>query len=119
MTWMETTIGFVLCVCLALCLGVALGWLTIYFKIVKLSMYLLGGFAGFFVGAFLFTLGLAMFSWELESWVMIATAVFFALIGVLLAWQFGDGICIISTAIIGSYLFMKGLADFLGNYPDF
>merc|ERR1712224_4383 len=50
--------------------------------------------------------------------VMLATSVVFALIGVILAWQFGEGIIIISTSIIGSYLFMKGLADFLGSYPD-
>lgn len=49
---------------------------------------------------------------------MIAISVVFALIGVVLAWHFGEGIIVISTSIIGSYLFMKGLADFLGNYPD-
>lgn len=63
MTWMDTTVGFVLCTCIAIGVGVFLGWLTIKWKIARLGMYLLGGFAGFFVGAFIFTLCLAMFQW--------------------------------------------------------
>lgn len=42
----------------------------------------------------------------------------FAALGCVLAWYYAQTVVTLSTALIGSLMFMKGLASFLGNYPD-
>lgn len=85
-------------------------------KLLMLGFMVLGGVAGFFVGGIFFNL--VMVEWASSLWAFIGTLFFFILLGIILGYKLKDSVVIISTAFIGSYLFVRGISLFTGGYPS-
>ena len=79
---------------------------------------LLGLVAGFYIGAFIFTIIAGASSWE-AAWGYWFFACTFAIAGTLMACKFGVPIVMTCTALVGSYLFMRAWTLFFpGYYPS-
>jgi len=83
-------------------------------KFLKIGFMILGGVAGFFLGGMVFTAFMA--EWAQSVAAMWCTIVFFIILGACLAHYFEQHVVILGTAFIGSYLFVRGLATFIGGW---
>ncbi len=62
---------------------------------------------------------LRMFFYEVKSiYLTLALTIGFALLMAFLAFKFYDHIVILTTALIGSYSFIRGLSIFIGKFPS-
>ena len=113
--WMETTVGLVLCLILAVALGVLCGW--IMYKTVRIAVGILGAIGGYFLGTLIYTFLLAAFDWS-ALWAMITFSVIFAILGGLASFKWAKTVVLTCTSGIGSYAFMRGLSSFFGGYPS-
>ena len=95
--------------------GLIVGW---FFKtkFLTLGFCVLGGAAGFFASAILFNLLIVNFTEE--EYVLIITLVVGILIGAILSYVLMDGVIIITTSFIGSYIFVRGIGTFVGGFPS-
>ena len=85
-------------------------------KMLKISAAILGAIGGFFVGMALYSLVFS--SWWHNNIFQIVLSVFVALVFALISFWFYDIIVILSTAMIGSYSFIRGISLFAGGYPN-
>ena len=85
-------------------------------KFLKIGLCILGAVAGFFAGGIIFNI--FMVEWVTSVFALWCTILFFMMIGGCLAYYFEDNIVILSTAFIGSYLFIRGISMFIGGYPS-
>ena len=114
--WMATGLGTGIVFAVALILGV-IGGILIR-RNVKVAIGLLGAVGGFFAGTLLFALIASMSSWE-AVWGFWMIAVTMAIVGFLVSCKFGKGIVLLSTSMIGSYLFMRSWTMFFpGHWPS-
>jgi len=115
--WMNTMTGF--CVCLGVMCLVAglLAWVLTRTWALGVMFFVLGGFAGFFLGLMVYSALLTIVG-SGPAWAMLASGIVFAIIGAFVAYKNAAAIVILSTALIGSYWFMRGLSDFIGGYPN-
>jgi len=114
--WMTST-GGCLAVCgVALCLGIVMGCLIR--RQIWLMVSLLGAVAGFFLGAFVFAVIFAITGWN-AIWGFWVIGVSFAGLGFLLSCYTGKNMVLLSTSLIGAYLFMRSWTMFFpGHYPS-
>jgi len=114
--WMTSTTGTIVVLVVALILGVVAGILVR--RNIKIMVALLGGVAGFFLGALLFAL-IANFSGWTAVWGYWLVSSLMAVVGVVLSYYIGLTLVLISTAFVGSYLFMRSWTLFFpGHYPS-
>lgn len=114
--WMATGLGTGIVFAVALILGV-IGGILIR-RNVKVAIGLLGAVGGFFAGTLLFALICSFSDWD-ASWGYWTIAVTMAIVGFLVSCKFGKGIVMLSTSMIGSYLFMRSWTLFFpGHWPS-
>jgi len=115
MGWMDSTVGLIICCCLAIALGLLAGWFVK--RIIWLCIALLGFFGGFFLGLLVFSMILALVGYG-PAWAMMVTGVAFAILGFFLARKYAKAIVLTATSLLGSYGFMRGVSYFMGGYPS-
>ena len=116
--WMATKGGASGAIITAIVLGVIAG--VIVRKHFRIMLGLLGLAGGFFSGAFLFAMisGVTGGAWDAE-WGYWFLSFISAIAGLVLAFLYGLPLVQISTAFVGSYLFMRSWTLFFpGNYPS-
>ena len=113
--WMDTTLLFVICFIASILVGLGLGYLIK--KTVWIAIAVLGLFGGFFIGMLLYSIILAFFKTG-EMWIMLLCAFICAIAGGWISHRYGRCVVLVMTSLIGSYSFMRGLAYFVGGYPD-
>lgn len=114
--WMSTGLGTGIVFAVALILGVIAGILIR--RNVKVMIGLLGAVAGFFSGSIIFALISSFSDWE-AVWGFWVISVTMAVVGFLVSCKFGKGIVLLSTSMIGSYLFMRSWTLFFpGHWPS-
>lgn len=114
--WMDSTVGTVVVLCVAIILGVVAGMLIR--RNVWIMVSLLGLIGGFFSGTLLFALISSLSGWN-AVWGFWVISCVMAAIGCVLSCFFGKGIVLLSTSFIGSYLFMRSWTLFFpGYYPS-
>jgi hypothetical protein len=115
MGWMDSTLGFWICIGIAIAAGGVAGAVT--YRLVWVAIGMLGIIAGLALGAILFTITAAAF--EVGSpWLMAIFAISFACLGGWCAWKYARDVVLIGTSLIGSYSFMRGCTTFFGGYPN-
>ena len=114
--WMTSTGGCIAVILVSLNIGIIAGCLIR--RNIWLMVSLLGGVAGFFLGAIVFALIVACSGWN-AIWGYWVIAVGLAALGVLATCKFGKGMVLLSTSMIGAYLFMRSWTLFFpGHYPS-
>ena len=114
--WMNVTWAMVVCFIVAIALGVLAGC------IVRRNMWalvgLMGLVAGFFGGMMLFAAINAASGWD-AAWGYWVISCVCGAIGCWAACHFGKTIVILSTSMVGSYLFMRSWTLFFpGHWPN-
>ena len=113
--WMASTGGTVAVCLVALALGIVAGILIR--RNIWLMIGLLGLVAGFFAGTLLFAIIVSISSWD-AVWGWWVIAIGMAAIGCVAACYLGKSVVLLSTALVGSYLFMRAWTLFFPNhYP--
>lgn len=115
MDWMSTDVGLWVCICVDAVLSGVLGWLSL--KLLKPAIAALGGLGGFLLGSSVYTMFLGQVS-GMPAWTILATGILVGIICFILAWKYARMAVVLSTALIGSYLFMRGWSYLLGGYPN-
>jgi len=95
-----------------------IGLLVGYFFMTRLLYYgfaIVGAVGGFFVGSIFYNL--VMIEWADTVLAFWFTLIGFAILGAILAMLLTNSIVIISTSLLGSYLFFRGLSMFFGGFP--
>jgi len=108
--WVEWTVFGVLIV-----LGLLVGLLLA--KLSKLGVFVLAGWGGFCLGLILYN----SFIYKLDNSHAILFWIFnilLAIIAGVLSIYFFDHILILTTSLIGSYLFIRGISFYAGGFPD-
>ena len=114
--WMATTVGTVVTFVVAIIVGVLVGMLVR--RHVWIMVGLLGLIGGFFSGALVFALIAGMSGWT-AAWGYWVISILLAAVGCVAACYMGKAIVITSTALVGSYLFMRSWTLFFpGHYPS-
>ena len=116
--WLNSTGAVIGVLCGAFVLGVVAG--CIVRRNFKLMLALLGLVAGFFGGSLVFALISGMTGGEWNAiWGYWVIACVCAIIGCIAAIYLGMPVVMISTALVGSYLFMRSWTLFFpGNFPS-
>ena len=98
---------------LGVLLGVFAGWLLL--KCVKLGIFLLGAWPGAVCGLLLYNLFLHYIAGNVLLWITVAVLF---IVGGLIALWLEDHAIIIATALLGSYLLVRGSSLVIGGYPN-
>lgn len=112
---MNTTAGAIVSIVVAFIVAGLAGKLSM--KTVWLAVGLLGLIGGFFVGSLIFTMFIAALGYG-ALWAMILFSVFCSTIFGFMSFRFSRAVVLISTSLIGSYAFMRGLTYFIGGFPQ-
>merc|ERR1719510_267812 len=114
--WMTSTVGTVVTFIVALILGILAG--CIVRRNVWIMVGLLGLVAGWFSGTFVNAFIVAVSGWE-ASWGFWVISILMAVIGCVLACYLGTTVVLLSTSMVGSYLFMRAWTLFFpGHFPS-
>lgn len=114
--WMSSTVGIVIVSIVALILGVLVG--VLIRRNIFVMIGLLGTAAGFFCGSLLFALIAGLTDWS-AVWGFWTISAAVAAIGCLLACYLGKPVVLLSTSLVGSYMFMRAWTLFFpGHYPS-
>lgn len=114
---MNTTLWFFISLFASIAGASALAWVATREWALGIAFFLLGGAGGFFIGIMIYSAILTIVG-SGPAWAMIAVAIVFAIMGAVLALKNAKMIVVLSTSLIGSYWFMKGLSYFIGGYPN-
>lgn len=112
----NTTVGLILSLIGALALSVITGYFikTCY----RCLVVTFGGIFGIVLGIAFYSALAVGFHFS-SAIVLVVICSFFAFISGGYAFYYGDHIVVFGTAIVGSYIFMRGIAAFYGGFPDF
>jgi hypothetical protein len=114
--WMVTTVGTVVTFVVAFILGILAG--CIVRRNVWIMIGLLGLVAGFFSGTFVHAFIVSVSGWE-AVWGYWVIAILMAIIGCVCACYLGRTVVLLSTSMVGSYMFMRAWTLFFpGHYPS-
>lgn len=114
--WMVTTTGTIISCVVAVLLGVIIG--MVIRRNIWIMIGLLGLVAGFFSGSLVYALIFGISGWK-SVWGFWGISVLMAVIGCVLSCYLGKALVLISTSLIGSYMFMRAWTLFFpGNYPS-
>ena len=117
--WLQvsySTAAFWIIIFVTLVVGIGIGYL--FYKIGKcLPAMILGGFAGYALANFLYQLFLKNIQWNplVIYWI---TVILLVAGGAVAAYFFTEHLFILSTAFIGAYALIRGIAFMAGNFPD-
>ena len=116
MGWMATTGGTIGVLCSALVLGILAGCLIR--RKIWIMVGLLGLVAGFFSGSLVYALVYGMSGWD-AVWGFWLIASICGIAGLVAACYLGKSVVLLSTSMVGSYLFMRSWTLFFpGHYPS-
>jgi hypothetical protein len=110
----QTMTAFAISITIATMISGLAGWFVM--KTVWIAVGILGLIGGFFTGSMVYTIFLAAFS-SGHLWIMMTFSCLSALVGGFLSFKFSKQVVLVSTSLIGSYAFMKGLTYFFGGFP--
>jgi hypothetical protein len=114
--WMATTTGTIITCVVALILGVLAGILIR--RNIWIMIGLLGLVAGFFSGSLVYALIFSLSGWS-SVWGFWLISVLTAAVGCVASCYLGKAIVLLSTSLVGAYLFMRSWTLFFpGNYPS-
>ena len=114
--WMDSTVGTIVVLIVALVLGVIAGILIR--RNIWIMVGLLGLVGGFFSGSLVFAIIASLSGWN-AVWGFWVISCAVAAVGCFVSCYFGKGIVLLSTSFVGSYLFMRSWTLFFpGNYPS-
>lgn len=114
--WMTSTVGTVITFIVALILGILAG--CVVRRNVWIMIGLLGLVAGWFSGTFVNAFIVAVSGWE-ATWGFWVISILMAVIGCVAACYLGKTVVLLSTSMVGSYLFMRAWTLFFpGHYPS-
>ena len=85
-------------------------------KLAKLGVGVLAAIGGFFLGLIIYAAFLYKFDNDSQVLYWIFNIVMALVCGLLTIWLY-DHMIIISTAIVGSYLFVRGISMYAGGFP--
>lgn len=112
--WMETTLGFWICLVVAILLAGLLFWLAK--RAIWLEVGLLGCLAGWFLGELLYSFIMAATGFE-AMWFFIVLEIICVILCGIASWKFAKVVVIVATSGIGSFLFIRGWSYFFGGWP--
>lgn len=104
-----TVVSFVI----SIAAGLALAYFL--FRALTLGAAFLAAIGGFFIG---FTLYNLVLEWSNSLMLLIILTFGLAILMAYLAVKFFDEIVVFGTALIGSYVFVRGISVFAGHYPN-
>jgi len=113
--WLGATWSLIVWIILAVVIGAACGFFT--YKMLPISIGLLGAAGGFVGGAALFSLILSISGYD-ELWLLIVLIIIGLLGFGLLAYKFRYMFLSLTSSIVGGYMFMRGLTFWFGHYPS-
>lgn len=113
--WLEATWAMVTLIVIAVVVGLVAGWFI--YASIPIGIGLLGVAAGFFGGAALYSLTLAMTGYD-ALWLLITLVVVGAILCGFLSFKFRMGFLTFSTSFVGGYMFMRGTTFWFGHYPS-
>lgn len=114
--WMSTGLGTGIVFAVAIIVGVIVG--MVVRRHIWIMVGLLGLIGGFFSGALIFALIAGMSGWD-AVWGYWVFSVLLAVVGCVASCYLGKSVVIGSTALVGSYLFMRSWTLFFpGHYPS-
>lgn len=96
-------------------LAAACGVAYFLFSAIIFGAVVMGGIGGFFVGFALYNLA---FHWTNSLAALIIISFGLAIVAAFLAYKFFDEIVVFGTALIGAYIFIRGISIFAGHYPN-
>lgn len=112
--WLNTTVGLIICGILALACAVATYYVLSTDRIATMFLCIGGGFM---IGSIIEALVIAIFSWESMMFYLIVTGCSMAA-GAYLGCKKPDLVKKYLTAVVGSYIFMRGWTYFFGGFPS-
>jgi hypothetical protein len=112
--WLNTTVGLIICGIFAIAAGVLAYWFLSREGVATMFLCIGGGFM---LGSIVEGLIIAISGWESMVFYIIVTAACMV-IGGLIGCQKPDLVKKYLTAVVGSYIFMRGWTYFLGGYPS-
>lgn len=110
----QTMASFGISIAISTIISGVAGWFVM--QTVWIAVGILGLIGGFFTGSMIYTIFLAAFS-SGHLWVMMTFSCLCALAGGFLSFKFSKQVVLVSTSLIGSYAFMKGLTYFFEGFP--
>lgn len=114
--WMLTTTGTIITLVVALILGVIAG--MVIRRNIWIMIGLLGMVAGFFSGSLVYALIFSLSGWS-SVWGFWLISVVTAAVGCVASCYLGKAVVLLSTSLVGSYMFMRAWTLFFpGNYPS-
>ena len=114
--WMTSTVGTITVLVVALLLGVLAGMLVR--RNIWIMIGLLGLVAGFFSGSLVYALIFGISGWK-SVWGFWVISVVMAAVGCVASCYLGKALVLLSTSMVGSYMFMRAWTLFFpGNYPS-
>ena len=114
--WTTGTLGTIITLCVACVAGLLVGYFIR--ENVSLLLGLLGLATGFYAGLIVFTIITGVSGEEL-IWAFWVISVVFAILGCLITVYLGIKVVMVSTSLVGSYLFMRSWTFFFPNqYPS-
>ena len=116
MSWMVTSTGTIVTLCVALVLGIIAG--MVIRRNIWIMIGVLGLIAGFFSGSLVYALIFSFSGWK-AVWGFWLISVAMAVILCVLSCKLGSSLILLSTSFTGSYLFMRSWTLFFpGNWPS-
>jgi len=112
--WLNTTVGLIICGIFAIAAGVLAYWFLSREGVATMFLCIGGGFM---LGSIVEGLIIAISGWESMVFYIIVTAACMV-IGGLIGCQKPNLVKKYLTAVVGSYIFMRGWTYFLGGYPS-
>lgn len=113
--WLGATWAIVLLCIVGVCAGLGCAALMYYF--IPIATVFLGVVAGLFMGGLIFSLIVGMSGYD-SLWLLITLSLVFGLLSGWLTWSYKLGYLSFATAIVGGYMFMRGLTFYFGRFPS-
>jgi len=113
--WLNTTVGLIICGIIAICCYALAYWVMVRWNNVAVLFLCIGG--GFLLGGIVEGLVIAISSWESFTFYLIIT-ISCMLIGGYLGCKKETSVKQYLTAVVGSYIFMRGFTFYFGGFPS-
>jgi len=113
--WLQATWAIVVFCIVGVCAGLAAAALMYYF--IPIAAVFLGVVAGLFMGGLIFSLIVGMSGYD-ALWLLLVLSLVCGLLSGWLSWSYKLGYLSFATAIVGGYIFMRGLTFFFGGFPS-
>ena len=113
--WLETTWVIVVLCLVGVAAGLGCGYLI--YQAIPFAVVFLGFVTGFEMGVLLFSLIVGVSGYD-ELWLLYALMIVSTLGMGVFSWYHKLGFLSFATAVLGGYMFMRGLTFWFGGYPS-